>query len=227
MHVSQATVRRDLGELDANGELLRTYGGAVIAQPDIEQPDEKPFHVSSIEDFERKDAVAARAAELIDDDSVVLLDIGTTTPLIARRLRGRPVTVITSNLGVLDELRDDTTVKLVLLGGVLRRNYQSLVGTLTEDALRQLNADIFFLTCTGIRPNGHVVDDMAVETPIKRAMIESATRVVLIAPETKFPGTGSLRVTTLEDIDLLITTSGTPQESLDLVVQANGKVITA
>lgn len=227
MHVSQATVRRDLDELDANGELVRTYGGAVAAEPDAGQVGEKPFHVSSVQDFDLKDAVAARAADLIDDGSVVVLDIGTTTPLIARRLRGRPVTVITSNLGVLDELRDDDTVKLVLLGGVLRRNYQSLVGTLTEDALLQLNADIFFLTCTGIRPNGHVVDDMAVETPIKRAMIQCATKVVLVAPETKFPGTGSLRVTTLEDIDLLVTTSGTPAEYLELVLQTNGKVITA
>ena len=222
MRVSQATVRRDLVELDANGELVRTYGGAVVSAVD-----EKPFHVSSIEDFELKDAVAERAAALVPDGAVVLLDIGTTTPLLARRLRGRPVTVITGNLGVLDELRDDDAVKLVLLGGVLRRNYQSLVGTLTENALRQLNADLFFLTCTGVRPNGHVVDDMAVETPIKQAMVQSATQVVLLAPETKFPGTGTLRVTTLEEVDVLVTTSGAPERSLSTVLQSDGKVIIA
>lgn len=220
--MSQATVRRDLLELDANGELLRTYGGAVTTEVD-----EKPFHVSSIEDFELKDAVAAKAVELIEDRAVIVLDIGTTTPLIARRLRGRPVTVITSNLAVLDELRDDDEVKLVLLGGVVRRNYQSLVGTLTENSLRQLSADIFFLTCTGVRPNGHVVDDMAVETPIKQAMLKSSTQTVLVAPETKFPGTGTLRVTTLDDIDVLVTTRGVPDTARDAVLQANGKVITA
>ncbi|MFD0444066.1 DeoR/GlpR family DNA-binding transcription regulator [Streptomyces rhizosphaericus] len=66
---------------------------------------------------------------------------------------------------MLDELRDDDAVRLVMLGGVLRRNYQSLVGSLTEQALRQVSADLLFLSCTGVRPNGHVVDNMAVEAP--------------------------------------------------------------
>jgi DeoR/GlpR family transcriptional regulator of sugar metabolism len=96
-----------------------------------------------------KEAMAAKAVEMIADDSVVLLDIGTSTALIARRLRGRPATVITSNLAVLDELRGDNSVRLVLLGGVLRRNYQSLVGSLTELTLGRLSADIVFLGCTG------------------------------------------------------------------------------
>jgi len=104
---------------------------------------------------------------------------------------------------VLDELRDDDAVRLVLVGGVLRRNHQSVVGTLTESGLRQVSADLAFLSCTGVRANGHVVDDMAVEAPIKQAMVESAPRVVLIAGEAQFPGTGSLRLCSLADIDVL------------------------
>ena len=64
-----------------------------------------------------------------------MLDIGSTTPLVARELRGRPVTIITSNLAVLDEVRGDDAVELVLLGGVLRRNQQSLVGPLAEQVV--------------------------------------------------------------------------------------------
>lgn len=222
LHVSQATVRRDLAELDATGTLERSHGGATLPQ----RP-EKPFHLSSVEDFDLKDAIAEQAVSVVEDGAVIALDIGTTTPLIARRLRGRRVTVITANLGVVDELRDDDTVDLVILGGSLRRNYQSLVGPLTEGALKQLNADLFFLSCTGIRPNGHVVDDMAVETPIKQAMIEASTEVALLAPATKFPGTGTFRVTSLEEIDYIVASAGAPTDALDTVIQANGKVITA
>lgn len=71
--------------------------------------------------------MAVLAAALVADGTVVLLDIGITTALIARQLRGRPVTVITSSLAVLDELRDDSSVRLVMLGGVLRRNYRTFV----------------------------------------------------------------------------------------------------
>jgi DeoR/GlpR family transcriptional regulator of sugar metabolism len=126
-----------------------------------------------------------------------------------------------------DELRHDEAVDLVVLGGVLRRNYQSLVGALTETALRQVSADLLFLSCTGVRANGHVLDDMAVEAPIKQAMIEAAARVVLVASERKFPGTGSLRLCSLADIDVLITTGGADPRTLELCRQAGGQVITA
>ncbi|MFC4472204.1 DeoR/GlpR family DNA-binding transcription regulator [Streptomyces xiangluensis] len=233
LQVSESTIRRDLTLLDRDGELIRTYGGAALslranAEAAAEEAvTEDPFAVAASHDMAMKEAMAIRAAELVADDSVVVLDIGTSTSLIARHLRGRPVTVITSNLAVLDELRDDDTVRLVMLGGVLRRNYQSLVGSLTERALRQISADLLFLSCTGVRAGGHVVDDMAVEAPIKQAMIEVADRVVLVAAESKFPGTGSLRLCSLSDVDVLVTTAGADPRTLDLCRQAGGKVITA
>ncbi|XVQ08324.1 DeoR/GlpR family DNA-binding transcription regulator [Spirillospora sp. CA-255316] len=223
LQVSESTIRRDLDVLDRNGELVRTYGGAALS-PQAAVP-EISFAASAERDSAGKQAVAERAAALVEDDMVVVLDIGTSTRLIARRLRGRPVTVITANLAVFDELRDDEAVRLCLLGGVVRRNYLSLVGSLTEAAFRQVSADLVFLSCTGVRPNGHVVDDMEVETLNKQAMIEAADRVVLVASETKFPGTGSLRVCSLERIDTLVTTSGADPQTLELCRQAGGKVI--
>jgi len=133
--------------------------------------------------------------------------------------------VITTNLGVLDELRDDHAVRLVVLGGVLRRNFQTLVGSLAEQALRQVNADVVFLSCTGVRPNGRVVDNMAVEAPIKQAMIDAADRVVLLATELKFPGTGSFRLCSLSDVDTLVTTTGADAATLDVCRQSGGKVM--
>ncbi|MEU9453254.1 DeoR/GlpR family DNA-binding transcription regulator [Streptomyces sp. NPDC048277] len=237
LQVSESTIRRDLIELDRNGELLRTYGGAAMSpraaaddtaqEQEQEQEPEIPFDVVVTRDQALKEAIAEEAVKLVEDNSVVVLDIGTTPAAIARRLRGRPVTVITSSLAVLDELRHDDAVRLVMLGGVLRRNYQSLVGSLTEQALRQVSADVLFLSCTGVRPSGHVVDNMAVEAPLKQAMIETAGKVVLVAAETKFPGSGSLRVCPLSDIDVLITTGGADPDTLQLCREAGGKVILA
>ncbi|MDW6062709.1 DeoR/GlpR family DNA-binding transcription regulator [Streptomyces sp. FXJ1.4098] len=225
LQVSESTIRRDLKQLDQDGELVRTYGGAALtARQSQEEP---PFDVSASHDQAMKQRIAEHAAALVPDDSVVVLDIGTTTPLVARRLRGRPVTVITSSLAVLDELRDDDTVRLVLLGGVLRRNFRSFVGSLTETAMRQVSADLVFLSCTGVRANGHVVDNMAVEAPIKQALIEAADQVVLLASEAKFPGSGSLRLCSLSDIDVLITTQGADPQTVQLCREAGGKVISA
>jgi DeoR/GlpR family transcriptional regulator of sugar metabolism len=116
--------------------------------------------------------------------------------------------VITADLAVLDELREDLTVRLVLLGGVLRRGAARLAGSLTQLGLEQLNADLLMLSCTGVRSSGRVVDDVAVEVPVKRAMIEAADQVVLLAGEAQMPGTGSFRVCSLQDVAVLVTTAG-------------------
>lgn len=230
LDVSPSTIRRDLEKLDRNGELSRTYGGAVISPREtLEETDrtasEAPFDLSTHDPG--KAAVARAAAALVPDGGVILCDIGTTVGLLARHLHGRDITVITSNLAVFDELRDDEAVRLVLLGGVVRRNYRSLVGSLTESALSQVSADLMFLSCTGVRPTGHVVDNMAVEAPIKQAMLEAADRVALLAPESKFPGSGALRLCSLRDVDTLVTTSGAPEETVSMCRESGGEVVIA
>ncbi len=253
MAVSESTIRRDLQVLNKDGELVRTYGGAIALEertsraPALAGPSsrahveadegpastdgwegnnlERPFDMESAADRPLKERVAFAAAELINDGDVVILDIGTTTPLVAERLRGRDITVITSNLAVFDVLRNDESVRLVMLGGVVRRNYRSLVGSVTGQMLSHLNADVVLLSCTGVRNNGRVVDNMAVEEPIKRAMIEAAEKVVLLATEAKFPGTGSLRLCSVTDLDVLITTEGADPVPLQLCRDVGGKVI--
>lgn len=229
LDVSESTIRRDLEILDGNGELVRTYGGAVLKPREtVEEAapaDEGDY--DDVKDRDLKQRLAAAAADLVPDGSVVILDIGTTTPFLARLLRGRDITVITSSLAVFDELRDDDRVRLVLLGGVVRRNYRSLVGSLAEGALSQVSADVLFLTCTGVRANGHVVDNMAIEAPIKKSMIAASDKVVLLASEAKFPGSGALRLCSLADIDVLVTTTGAPDEPVHLVTTNGGDVIVA
>lgn len=231
--VSESTIRRDLQMLDQNGELVRTYGGAIvqprttITAPGEPTALERPWSVDNAEAQPTKQAMAKLAASIVEDEAVVLLDIGTTTPFVAQELRGRPVTVITSNTAVLDVLRDDDTVRLIMLGGVLRRNYRSLVGSLTQAALDQISADIVFLSCTGVRDNGFVVDNMAVEAPIKSKMIEVSERTVLLASAPKFPGTGSLRLCSVADVDILITSEGANETALDICRGAGGKVMIA
>jgi DeoR/GlpR family transcriptional regulator of sugar metabolism len=200
---SEATIRRDLSQLDDEGLLRRVYGGAVP----IDGRDDPFVDVAEVRVAE-KDAIASRCAALVHDGETVLLDIGTTAHRVARQLRGRSLTVVTSNLAVYEELADDTSIQLVLLGGMLRREYRSLVGFLTEDNLRQVHADRLFLGTSGVRPGGQVMDTTVVEVPVKRAMIAASDQVVLVADADKFPGTGMARVCGPEELDLVVTNAG-------------------
>ena len=197
--VSPATIRRDLVRLEEEGRLTRVHGGAVADEGD------QPFAEVAEVRVAEKDAIAATAAALIEDGQSVLLDIGTTAYRLARQLHGRRLTVITSNLVVYEELADDEGIELVLLGGMVRREYRSLVGFLTEDSLRQLHADWVFLGTSGVRPGGQVMDTTVVEVPVKRAMIAAGERIVLLADAAKFPGTGMAKVCGPEDLDVVVT----------------------
>lgn len=198
--VSSATIRRDLAQLDEEGLLKRVYGGAAP----IEGRDDPFVDIATVRVAE-KDAIAVRCAELVKDGETVLLDIGTTAHRVARQLRGRSLTVITSSLAVFDELQDEETIQLMLLGGVLRRDYRSLIGFLTEDNLRQVRADRLFLGTSGVRPGGQVMDTTVVEVPVKRAMIAASDHVVLVADRAKFPGSGMARVCGPEELDTVVT----------------------
>lgn len=219
---SPATIRRDLNRLERNGMLFRVHGGAVLAPQS-----EASFDHVTAEDHAGKESVAQTAANLVYDKEVVLLDIGTTTHRLAAHLRGRSVTVITSSLAVYEELRADTTVRLMLLGGMLRRHYRSMVGFLTEDALRQVHADRLFLATSGVRPDGSVMDDTAVEVPLKRAMLRATDQVVLIADKGKFPGHGMARVCGPDKVQVLVTNDGACPDSLVAMRESGVEVIQA
>lgn len=197
---SHATIRRDLVQLGEEGLLRRVHGGAMP----IDDRDDPFMDVAEVRS-EEKDAIARRCAELVKDGETVLLDVGTTTHRVARQLKGRSLTVITSSLAVLDELQDEEGIQVMLLGGMLRRDYRSLVGYLTEDNLRQVHADRLILGTSGVRPGGQVMDTTVVEVPVKRAMIAASDRVVLVADVGKFPGTGMAKVCEPGDLNIVVT----------------------
>ncbi|MEU1304772.1 DeoR/GlpR family DNA-binding transcription regulator [Streptomyces shenzhenensis] len=219
--VSPATIRRDLVKLEEDGLLTRVHGGAVAEEGD------QPFAEVAEVRVPAKDAIAERAAALVQDGQSVLLDIGTTAYRLARRLHGRRLTVITSNLVVYEELADDEGIELVLLGGMLRREYRSLVGFLTEDNLRQLHADWLFLGTSGVRPGGQVMDTTVVEVPVKRAMIKAGGKVVLLADAAKFPGTGMAKVCGPEDLDVVVTDAPVDAVTRSALQEAGVEVLVA
>ncbi|MER6738087.1 DeoR/GlpR family DNA-binding transcription regulator [Streptomyces puniciscabiei] len=219
--VSPATVRRDLVKLAEDGLLTRVHGGAVVEEGD------QPFAEVAEVRVAEKDAIAARAAAMVTDGQSVLLDIGTTAYRLARRLHGRRLTVITGNLVVYEELADDEGIELVLLGGMVRREYRSLAGFLTEDNLRQLHADWLFLGTSGVRPGGQVMDATVVEVPVKRAMIKSGDKVVLLADSAKFPGTGMARVCGPEDLDVVVTDAPVDPVTRSSLQEAGVEVVLA
>jgi DeoR/GlpR family transcriptional regulator of sugar metabolism len=219
--VSEMTVRRDLGALARDGKLERVHGGALNAGG------EPGFAQIEVERFDVKDRLGAAAAALVEDGQTVMIDIGTSTLQFARHLHGRRVTVVTTNLAVLEELLPDPDIELVLPGGTVRRNYRSLVGVVAEDSLRQLKADVAVLGTSAVDVELGVWDTTMVEVPIKRLMIAAADCVVLLADAAKFAMSGVVRVCGPEAIDHVVTDAPLPAACRSAVDAAGIEVTVA
>jgi DeoR/GlpR family transcriptional regulator of sugar metabolism len=219
--VSEMTVRRDLGALARAGKLERVHGGAVGSGP------EPGFLQTEGERMDAKRRIGAAAAAMVSDGQTVMVDIGTTTHQVARHLHGRRITAVTTNLAVVEELLPDPDVELVLPGGLVRRNYRSLVGVLAEDSLRQIQSDILFLGTSGIDSGLGVWDTTMVEVPIKRLMIGGATEVVLLADAAKFSMTGMVRICGPEAVSHIVTDAPLPAACRSVVDAAGIEVTVA
>ena len=220
--VSEMTVRRDLGALARDGKLERVHGGAVDGERRARASRRSRSSAST-----SRTASAPPRPRWSQDGQTVMVDIGTSTLQFARHLHGKKITVVTTNLAVVEELLPDPDIELVLPGGIVRRNYRSLVGVLAEDSLRQIKSDILFLGTSGVDVDMGVWDTTMVEVPIKRLMIAGAEEVVLLADTAKFAMTGMVRVCGPESIDHIVTDAPLPAACRSAVDAAGIEVTVA
>lgn len=202
--VSESTTRRDLQELEDNGLIQRTHGGAISVQTGLELS----FQEKEVRFLPEKQQIAAVAAGLVKDGETVLLDSGTTTLEIARLLRNKRITVATNSMDIAQVFSDDAGVETVLLGGTLRKNTRSLVGYLTNDALRRMYFDKVFLAANGVDTEFGVTTPNMTEAETKRYMLQAGKEKFLVADSSKIGQKSLCRVCGIDDIDVLITDNG-------------------
>ena len=100
--VSEATIRRDLEELDDLGRIRRTHGGALQAEKIVKEP---PITQRITENPKEKNRIGKAAADLIRNGETIFLGSGTTVIEVARNLPPDiELTVITNSLPVVNEL---------------------------------------------------------------------------------------------------------------------------
>ncbi len=210
-------MRRDLDELARRGLLDRVRGGACRQRAAVRpEADISAFAVVAAQATQEKRRIARLAVDRIEDGEVVALDVGTTVFAMCEYLRTRRITVVTASLAVVRALANAPSIDVVVMGGVIRPNYESMVGVLTESCLRQVRVDVAFLGAAGVRADGSVLDSTPSEVPIKRAMLEISTRSWLLADNEKFPGSGFIEIAPLSDFTGLVTDRALAPEELSL-----------
>src|SRR5262249_55028929 len=178
---SVSTVRRDLGVLEAIGNVKRTHGGARLLSP---RSDEFTFSSRDTHQLAEKEAIGQACAELIQNNSTVIVDAGTTVYHVARHLESKSPQIITNSLPVANLFASANRLEVVVSGGVIYPRLGVLVGPQAVESFTKIHADIAILSAGGITVEG-ITNSHGLLIDIQRAMIKAAQKVILCFDHTK------------------------------------------
>lgn len=185
-NVSAVTLRSDLGHLAVQGHLVRSYGGAILAQ---ESSDDFPISVKQSIHHEEKVRIAQAAAQLVEPRQTIIIDSGTTSAEVAKAIKRRglsALTVVTHALNIAQEFVTTPQTSVIMIGGLMRHASASFVGPQAERMLRDLGAHHFFLGIDGLTPDLELTTPDLLEAQLNTLMMHIAESTTVIADSSKF-----------------------------------------
>lgn len=233
LDVSTATVRRDLNLLADQRLITRTHGGASALGSGYELP----LQYKIARQADAKVAIAKAVADLVQPGSSVGINGGTTTTEVARAL-GRldrlqvqsdvpGVTIVTNALNVAYEMSVREHVKIVVTGGVPRRQSYELIGSLVGSALRDFSLDLAVLGVDGLSGKFGATTMHEGEAEASRQLASVANTVVVAADSTKMGRRTFARIIPLDQVDVLVTDAPVNGELAGDLATAGVEVIVA
>lgn len=221
--VSESTIRRDLEFLEESGSAKRTHGGAFYAGASPKLPH---FDERQPAQWDKKKAIARRAAELIQSGDTVLLDGGTTTYEVARLLIGRALQVVTNSLPVANLFASAANADLVFVGGYIYPRTGVALGPYANRMLSEINVRRTVLSVGGINERGFFNNNLLlVET--EQAMIKAADEVIVVADSTKLGCQSLAWLCGLDEVDYLVVDHEIPTEWRKKLTAAGTKLLVA
>jgi len=212
LDVSEDTVRRDIKELSDQGLLKAVRGGAISRSS-------TPHHYREREhyDVSHKQIMAEKAIRHIKNGQVVLFDSGTSVLAIATLLpRDLEITVITNSFPVANVLEDHPSVEVIFLGGRLNKSSFSTAGHEVIQTIRGIRPDICFLGICSIDLTSGITGISYDDSQVKKAMVETSKQIIALATLEKLGTTEPYYITSMNDIDIIITDIDPEDKSLSL-----------
>ena len=205
LFVSEATIRRDLAEMQSMGLIERSHGGALLP----ENAEEISIFFRMEKNASEKERAATKALPHIPPFKSLFIDSSSTALALAERLDLSFKTVVTNNLQTAIQLSKKPNLNLILLGGNVHFNTNSATGSWTARQLEDFAFDLMISSCAA------VIGDEAFERSldqkeIKRAAFKRCKQKILLVDHTKFTAHGTYRLAALHDYDLVVTDAPPP-----------------
>ncbi|WP_223805178.1 DeoR/GlpR family DNA-binding transcription regulator [Tsuneonella flava] len=223
--VSEVTIRQDLETLEAQGHIVREHGGAFLKSVPQQV---RSMALQNTGQMEAKRQIGVAAAALVTDGSSIILDAGSTTTEVAASLAGRrDITLITNALNIALMLGGEPGFDVHMTGGHFKAPTLSLSGERSAEYLQGLYVDRLFLAVAAIDVAAGLTYPALSDLPVKRAMIEAASEVVLVADSSKIGGRSFTALGGLDLIDVLVTDKGISDADRAVIEAVGVKTIVA
>ena len=223
--VTEVSIRTDLEYLENKGLLIRVKGGAV-SRTLVADEEELPIESKAREHAREKKAIGKAAAALIREGETVILDSGTTTLEIARRLGDfKDLTIITNGVNIAMELAKYPQLSVIMLGGFMRSASLSITGMTAESTLKDYFVDKVFLGVDSFNLEKGLSTPSADEASINRTMIECAKEVIAVFDSSKLNKRSFASICSLSSLNTVITDSALPQEAASALQNAGIRVV--
>lgn len=211
--VTEVTIRQDLEKLEKDGDVIREHGGAYLKNIDLNV---RNFSLQNQDNIIEKNAIARKAIQFIENGDTIILDSGSTTTEIAKLITGyKNLTVITNALNIALILGAQAEINVIVTGGEFKAPTLSLTGQKAADFFQNLHVDKLFLATAGIALKSGLTYPGISDICVKRAMIESANQIFLVADSSKIGKNAFASLGALSLIDYLITDSKVKPEDIE------------
>lgn len=210
--VSEVSIRNDLATLEQDGLVARVRGGAV-------SPYDPYYNMSlaqrSNTNRDRKEKIAERIASLIQDNQSVMMNAGTTTLAVMKKLASRKnINIVTNSIVLALEGAKHPNLHISLLGGDVNAEYQYVYGTATLEQLADYHADLLILSADGIDAAAGVTSYYDSEVDICRRMVSRCNKVIAALDGSKIGKVTFRRIADVSEVDVLITNEDAPKANL-------------
>ncbi len=217
---SEATIRRDLSLLDAEGKLERTHGGALFSENKTTTEDK----VKSREGMaiHEKASIALVAFNLLEEHDSIILDAGTTTLELAKLIGQSKLhlSVITNSTIAFKELSENPNLDMIMLGGKVRANTLATVGLAADEMLKRFHVDKVFLGTNGITLDAGLTTTDLDEAQIKRSMLSMAKQRIVLLDHSKFNKVYLNQIAPLSMVDVMITDPYSDADQIKAIINA-------
>ncbi|SDL51026.1 DNA-binding transcriptional regulator of sugar metabolism, DeoR/GlpR family [Catalinimonas alkaloidigena] len=204
--VTEVTIRQDLDKLERDGLVVKEHGGAYLKNVEDQV---RTVSLANQTNMDKKERIAQKCLEYIEVGDTIILDSGSTTTEIAKKLVGySQLTVITNALNIALMLGAEPGIEVIMTGGEFKPPTLSLTGQKAADFFKGLNVQKLFLATAGISLKAGLTYPSISDLVVKKAMIDAAETTYLVADSTKIGQSALASLGALSLIDYIITDAG-------------------